>query len=184
MAREGRDHSWVTGVFMGRFRAATADLPITPRSVLIVTGDAEQFSRYDAAYGTSRSIDGSVVIIGGGRVGRAAGGRARAGGHRAHDHRTERSPGGGERRPLTGRWEVGDAAELDVLARAGLWEAASVLITPHDDDFNAYLTLFVRELCPQVQIISRANHDRNVSTLHRAGADSVLSYASLGATAI
>lgn len=37
---------------------------------------------------------------------------------------------------------------------------------------------------PGVQVISRANLDRNVSTLHRAGADAVLSYASLGATEI
>src|SRR5690606_27559093 len=32
--------------------------------------------------------------------------------------------------------------------------------------------------------IARANLDRNVSTLYRAGADAVLSYASTGATAI
>ena len=35
-----------------------------------------------------------------------------------------------------------------------------------------------------MQILSRANLDRNVSTLHRAGADFVMSYASLGANAI
>ena len=35
-----------------------------------------------------------------------------------------------------------------------------------------------------MQILSRASMERNVSTLHRAGADFVMSYASLGATAI
>lgn len=35
-----------------------------------------------------------------------------------------------------------------------------------------------------MQILSRANMERNVSTLHRAGADFVMSYASLGATAV
>ena len=35
-----------------------------------------------------------------------------------------------------------------------------------------------------MQILSRASEDRNVSTLHRAGADFVMSYASLGANAI
>jgi Trk K+ transport system NAD-binding subunit len=78
----------------------------------------------------------------------------------------------------------GDAAELDVLRRAGLKEAAAVLVTTHEDDMNVYLTLYCRKLRPDVQIISRATLDRNVSTLHRAGADAVLSYASLGATAI
>ena len=35
-----------------------------------------------------------------------------------------------------------------------------------------------------MQILSRANLDRNVSTLHRAGADFVMSLATLGANAI
>ena len=35
-----------------------------------------------------------------------------------------------------------------------------------------------------MQILSRATIDRNVSSLHRAGADFVMSYSSLGATAI
>ncbi|MCU0595477.1 MAG: potassium channel protein, partial [Desulfobacterota bacterium] len=37
---------------------------------------------------------------------------------------------------------------------------------------------------PDMQILSRANLERNVSTLHRAGADFVMSYSSLGANAI
>jgi len=57
-------------------------------------------------------------------------------------------------------------------------------VTTHEDDMNVYLTLYCRRLRPDVQIISRATLDRNISTLHRAGADAVLSYASLGATAI
>ncbi|MDD5099946.1 MAG: TrkA C-terminal domain-containing protein, partial [Syntrophales bacterium] len=47
-----------------------------------------------------------------------------------------------------------------------------------------YLTKYLRGLRPDMQILSRANLDRNVSTLHRAGADFVMSYASLGANAI
>ena len=35
-----------------------------------------------------------------------------------------------------------------------------------------------------MQIISRATLERNISTLHRAGADFVMSYASMGANAI
>jgi K+/H+ antiporter YhaU regulatory subunit KhtT len=35
-----------------------------------------------------------------------------------------------------------------------------------------------------MQILSRASVERNVSTLHRAGADFVMSYSSLGANAI
>ncbi len=56
-----------------------------------------------------------------------------------------------------------------------------MIITSHDDDLNVYLTIYCRQLRPDIQILGRATHDRNVATLHRAGADSVLSYASIGA---
>jgi len=71
-----------------------------------------------------------------------------------------------------------------VLRAAGLDDANSVLVTTHDDDFNVYLTIYCRQIAPSLQIIARSNRDRNVATLNRAGADSVLSYASLGATAV
>ena len=53
-----------------------------------------------------------------------------------------------------------------------------------NDDTNIYLTIYCRKLFPEVQIISRANRERNISTLHRAGADFVASYASMGANII
>ena len=59
-----------------------------------------------------------------------------------------------------------------------------VVITTHDDDLNVYLTLYCRRLRPDVQVISRATLQRNVTTLHRAGADFVISEASMGANAI
>ncbi len=59
-----------------------------------------------------------------------------------------------------------------------------MVITTHDDDVNVYLAIYCRLLRPDIQVIARANLDRNVSTLYRAGADAVLSYASTGADAI
>jgi Trk K+ transport system NAD-binding subunit len=79
---------------------------------------------------------------------------------------------------------VGDAADVAVLREAGIDDAETVIVTTHDDDINVYLTLYCRKLRPDVQLLSRANLERNVSTLHRAGADIVLSYTSAGATAI
>jgi Trk K+ transport system NAD-binding subunit len=49
---------------------------------------------------------------------------------------------------------------------------------------NIYLTIYARKLRPNMQVISRSTLQRNVSTLHRAGADFVLSYATMGANAI
>jgi voltage-gated potassium channel len=79
---------------------------------------------------------------------------------------------------------IGSAAELEVLERAGIREAPSTLVTTNDDGTNIYLTIYCRKLRPDMQIVSRATLERNVSTLHRAGADFVMSYASMGANAI
>ena len=63
-------------------------------------------------------------------------------------------------------------------------ETPTVVVTTHDDDMNVYLTLYCRRLRPGIQIISRCTLDRNIDTLHRAGADFVMSYASMGSNAI
>jgi Trk K+ transport system NAD-binding subunit len=79
---------------------------------------------------------------------------------------------------------IGDAAKLEVMVAAGVRNASSVLITTHDDDTNIYLTILYRRLRPNLQIITRCASEHNVQTLHRAGADLVLSYASMGANTI
>ncbi|MDQ4076343.1 MAG: NAD-binding protein, partial [Chloroflexota bacterium] len=82
------------------------------------------------------------------------------------------------------KYILGDAAELGVLEQAGLMETPTVVVTTHDDDVNIYLTIYCRRLRPELQIISRAVLERNLATLHRAGADFVMSYASMGANTI
>ena len=79
---------------------------------------------------------------------------------------------------------LGNAAELNVLKQAGIDEAPAVIITTHDDDMNVYLTIYCRRLRPDIQIITRVALERNISSLHRAGADFVMSYASMGANSI
>ena len=78
----------------------------------------------------------------------------------------------------------GSAARIEVLEEAKIREASTVIITTGRDDTNIYLTIYCRKLCPEIQVISRANTERNVGTLHRAGADFVVSYASMGANII
>ena len=73
----------------------------------------------------------------------------------------------------------GSAADLEILLQAGLKTTPSIIITTHDDDLNIYLTIYCRRLRPDVQIISRASFDRNINTLHRAGANLVMSFSSL-----
>jgi Trk K+ transport system NAD-binding subunit len=163
----------------GQIEVARPSTVLTPESVLILAGSREQLGTYDELFGVDQELGGRIIIIGGGRVGRAAGRALEAAGldYRIVEQQAERV-----RDP--DRYVVGDAAEIEVLQQAGIDEARAVIITTHDDDVNVYLTIYCRRLRPDMQIIARAKLDRNVSTLHRAGADSVLSYASTGANAI
>jgi Trk K+ transport system NAD-binding subunit len=49
---------------------------------------------------------------------------------------------------------------------------------------NVYLGIYCRRLRPSARIVSRITHDRNLESVHRAGADFVLSYATLGKESI
>ncbi|HUF32006.1 MAG TPA: NAD-binding protein [Acidimicrobiales bacterium] len=163
----------------GHFEVARPTTVLTPSSILILAGSRAQLDTYDEAFGLAAPEGAPVIIIGGGRVGRAAG---RALAEVGITYRiVEQQP---ERVRDPAMYVVGDAAELSVLQEAGIDDAPTVMVTTHDDDMNVYLTIYCRRLRSDVQIISRARLDRNVSTLHRAGADSVLSYASTGANAL
>jgi Trk K+ transport system NAD-binding subunit len=75
---------------------------------------------------------------------------------------------------------AGDAADRDLIERAGIGRVASVLLTTNDDAMNIYLAVYCRKLNPGLRIVSRITHERNVEAIHRAGADFVLSYTGLG----
>jgi Trk K+ transport system NAD-binding subunit len=122
---------------------------------------------------------GRVVIIGSGRVGRAT---ARALAVRGVECcLVDKIP---ERMAGAEHSVVGNGTDRSVLDRAGIDAAPAVAVTTHDDDVNTFLTIYLRRLRPEIEIISRATFERNVSTMHRAGADFVMSYASMGAGTI
>jgi Trk K+ transport system NAD-binding subunit len=163
----------------GTFHPARPNVVITDHTVLVMAGTRDQIDAFDRRYASSSPTPHRVVIIGGGRVGRAVCRHLRTSGI---DHRIIEKQDG--RVVDADHLVLGDAANHEVLRAAGIDDADSVIITTHDDDTNVYLTLYCRRLRPEIQVLARANLDRNVSTLHRAGADVVLSYASAGATAI
>ena len=120
-----------------------------------------------------------VGRAGGGRVGRSA---AKALQERGIDYRIVEKDA--SRVKDFDRTVIGSAADLFVLESAGIRQAPTTIVTTSDDATNIYLTIYCRRLRPDMQIISRSNLERNVSTLHRAGADFVMSYASMGASAV
>lgn len=170
----------VIGVWeRGEFSSAGPNTKISPSTVLLLAGTRAQLDDYDGLFCIYNRRDNPVVIIGGGRVGSAC---ARALASEGVDYRIiDKAPPAGV---APDRFVLGDAADIQVLEKAGLSESPAVVVTTHDDDMNVYLTLYCRRLRPDIQIISRSTLDRNIDTLHRAGADFVMSYASMGANAI
>ena len=177
-----RDHVNVNvaGVWeRGKFEPASAETLITPSTVLVLAGSRSQLDDYDGLFCIYRSSEQPVIILGGGRVGTATAGELAAQG--VNYCVVEKT---GDRDMADDKYIVGDAADLATLKQAGIMESPTVVITTHDDDVNVYLTLYCRRLREDIQIISRSTLERNIDTLHRAGADFVISEASMGANAI
>lgn len=163
----------------GKFINPTPDTLLNAESVLVLAGTVEQLRNYDELLSIYHISDKPVVIIGAGRVGRAA---AKSLEERGIDYRIiDKNPA---RIRDKEKYILGNAADLDVLKQAGIAESHTVLITTHDDDVNIYLTIYCRQLYPHIQIISRTTYEKNINTMHRAGADFVMSYASMGASSI
>jgi len=170
----------VVGVWQrGEFKTARPQTRVGANTVLVLAGNEEQLEGFNERHHVHRSSEAPTVIIGGGRVGSAA---ARALSERGLRYRiVEQNPELDRDPEVT---VLGNAAELSVLKKAGIDEAPAVIITTHDDDMNVYLTIYCRRLRPDIQIISRVALERNISSLHRAGADFVMSYASMGANSV
>jgi len=169
----------VVGVWeRGTFEIPTAATLINTTTVLLLAGSAEQLKNYDEQIGGSQKLRAPVLVLGGGRVGRAAAEALEEGGI---DYRIIEK---NKKFVEDDKYIYGSAADINTLTRAGIKDAPSIIITTHDDPTNIYLTIYCRRLRPDIQIICRANLDRNISKLHTAGADLVMSYASLAANTI
>lgn len=163
----------------GRLVPARPNTVISSKTIMILAGTKEQLKRYDDFVGEAPPMEAPVLILGGGRVGQAA---AQVLKQRDIDYKIV------EKNPNLIHDDVhyihGSASDIDVLKAAGIDSAPSVFVTTHNDDLNIYLTIYCRRLRPDIQIISRATFDRNITVLHKAGADLVMSYATMAANTI
>ena len=166
----------------GRLKPAFPDTEIGPDAVAVVAGSADQIRALNTVI-AREGTTAPVLVIGAGKVGQAA---ARALKQKALEVRVLDQD---EKALAVIAGEVdavyaGDAADRETIERAGIGRAASVLLTTNDDAVNIYLAVFCRKLNPGLRIVSRITHERNVEAIHRAGADFVLSYTSLGVDSI
>lgn len=161
----------------GQTQPPLPEVVIGDEDILLLAGTKQQLRDYEQYLGSEKHNTAPVLIIGGGRVGLAA---ARELAERGIDFRiVEKEP-----RHEDPHIVAGDASDFEILVQAGIKEAPAVLITTHTDDLNIYLTIYCHQLRPDIQIISRATMDRNITVLHKAGADMVMSYATLAASTV
>lgn len=164
---------WQRGVLIDPKPGVT----LTADTMLLLAGTEEQMETYNALFCIYRRSHAPCVIIGAGRVGRAV-----AKNLEELDLEYRLIDTDGTRVHAQDEKHIqGNAADHSIIDRAGIYQAPAVIITTRQDDVNIYLTIYCRKLRPDIQILVRANVDANVARLHSAGADVVMSYASMGA---
>ncbi len=170
----------VVGIWeRGKFQGSHPDTVIHDYSVLMMAGSVDQLRMYDELFGIYGVSDEPVIIIGGGRVGRAAAYHLKR--RNIRFKIIDKNP---DRIRNPENFILGDANDLNTLKKAGIDSAHSIIISTNQDDINIYLTIYTRHLRPDIHIVARSSIERNVNSLHRAGADFVMSYASMGANAM
>ncbi|MFA6979953.1 MAG: NAD-binding protein [Ignavibacteriaceae bacterium] len=162
----------------GKFSLAKADTKISERSVLVLAGSPEQIDMYNEMFCIYNVASGPVLVIGGGKVGRAVG---KILDEREIDYKLIEKD---VELAVSDKYITGDASDKELLLRSGLLMSPAVAITTEDDNMNIFLTTLIRKFRPDIQIISRGKLDRTVELLYRAGCDFVMSYASMGANSI
>ncbi|MBX3292011.1 MAG: NAD-binding protein [Acidobacteria bacterium] len=167
----------------GMLVAADPDDRLAEFDVPLAVGTREQIAELEKLLKLEKPTSHSVLILGGGKVGRAAAIALKEKGLTVYMVEREKNRCDSIR-PYLDRLTIGDAADRDTLMTGGLMESSLVLLTTNDDAVNIYLSIYCRRLNPDVRIISRVEYVRNVEAIHRAGADFVLSYAPLGAESV
>ncbi|QIO21471.1 TrkA family potassium uptake protein [Haloarcula sp. JP-L23] len=161
--------AWFRGQFVS---PPDPDAELDGSTVLLVSGTAAQLERLKSK--TLSSVRGfrrgQTVVVGYGEVGQTiAEELAVAGVPYTVLDRTEKA----------GVDVVGDATEPDDLRAAGVGDARTVILALSEDTDTEFATLVIRDLNPEVEIIARAEETENVKKMYRAGADYVLSLATV-----
>ena len=114
----------VVGVWeRGQFKIPTADTMIQSTTVLLLAGSADQINAYDRHFSRDETYHAPVLILGGGRVGRAAAKSLR---DRGIDYRIIEKK---QRLIEDDRYILGSAADINILMKAGIEQAPSIIVT-------------------------------------------------------
>lgn len=167
----------------GRLQPIAGNEILTQESILVVIGHREQLQNIDELFHDYNVNPHPVLLIGAGRVGLAAAKSLHKNGVLVNV--VDKDPEVCKKvSPFCNKVFLGDASDYQLLKRAGILEAPSVLLSTHDDTMNIYLASYCRQLNNDVRIVSRISEARNVDIIQKAGANFVLSYSTLGSEAV
>ncbi len=167
----------VVGVWRrGRFEVPSKDTLLHPDSLAVLAGTRDQLTRMEELTG-EQAADELVFILGHGRIGCSAA--------EFLDRKPvpymlvdqAENPHCEAHVPI-----IGNATNRLLLKKAGIEQAKGLIITTNDDSTNIFLTLSSRHSNPHIRIVARANSEASVEQLYAAGADFVVSNASVGAS--
>jgi Trk K+ transport system NAD-binding subunit len=167
----------------GRLKPVLGNEKLTYESVLVIIGNKDQLQSIDELFYEHNINPNPVLVIGGGKVGLAAVKLLRKNGILVNliDKDPEICK---KARQFCNKVFAGRASDYELLKTAGVLEAPSVLLSTNDDTMNIYLASYCRQLNKELRIVSRISEARNIDIIHRAGANFVLSYATLGSEAV
>lgn len=159
----------------GEFAIPSKDSLLQPTSLVVLAGTREQLTQLESLTG-EQARDDLVFILGHGMVGCSAASflERRSVPFILLDQVNNKYCQ--EHVPI-----LGDATNSRLLQEAGIDQAKGVVVTTNDDSTNIFLTLSSRQSNPYIRIVARSNSDENVDQLYAAGADFVISNASVGA---
>lgn len=167
----------------GRLKPVHGNEKLSFESVLVIIGNKDQLQSIDEIFFEDNVNPNPVLVIGGGKVGLAAMELLHK--NNIAVNLIDKDPEICEKaRPVCNKVFAGRASDYELLKKAGILEAPSVLLSTNDDTMNIYIASYCRQLNKDLRIVSRISEARNIDIIHRAGANFVLSYASLGSDAI
>ena len=147
--------------------ACDRNLRIEPGAILELAGDGPSLDRASALVGARfMRNSGPFLIAGFGEVGR-----------KVHQLLTD----AGEEVKVIERFGAsgvdfaGNVLDPSVLERAGISNSRGVVLALNSDDATLFATVICRDAAPDVPVIARVNHERNIDNIYRAGADYALS---------
>ncbi|MEF8821664.1 MAG: NAD-binding protein [Halovenus sp.] len=162
----------------GEFEAPPdPEQPLGPGTIMLVVGDENSLERFNAEtrVPARRFRRGKTIILGHGEVGRQVAETL----SEADLPYTVVDRSGGEAIDI-----VGDATDPDVLREAGVPAARSVVLAIPDDTSTEFATLVTRDITDSAEIIARSDSVEAIRKTYRAGADYVLSLATVSGRSI